>query len=182
MLRCTFPMIWYPVYFCSSISDAELDAVVISIKRNYPAAGEVITMGHLRSRGLFVQRSRLRGSLRRVDATGLEDRRIHTIQRRNYYVPSPNYVWHIDGTHKLIRWKFVTHAAIDGFSRLITFCKCSTNNKSSTVLQLFVEATRKFGFPLRVRTDYGIENVRVWEHVYRTTSNTKLSCRWYLCA
>lgn len=144
----------------------------MDIKKNHPAAGEVITSGHLRSRGLYIQRSRIRASLRRVDAAGVEDRRLQTIQRRVYYAPSPNYVWHIDGTHKLIKWKFVVHSAIDGFSRLITFCKCSTNNKSSTVLKHFVAATEKYGFPLRVRTDYGVENVGVWEHVYRTSLNS----------
>ena len=39
-------------------------------------------------------------------------------------------------------------------------------------MKLFVEATEKYGFPLRMRTDYGMENVRLWEHVYQTTSNT----------
>ena len=149
-----------------------MDEVLIGIKRDHPSSGEIMIAGHLRSRGLVVQRSRLRASLHRVDAAGINARRLKTIQRRSYDVPAPNYVWHIDGTHKLIKWKFVTHVAIDGFSRLITFCRCSTNNKSNTVLNLFIKATEKYGFPLRVRTDFGTENVRVWEHVYRTTLNS----------
>ena len=29
-------------------------------------------------------------------------------------------IWHIDGNHKLIRWRFVVHRGIDGYSRMIT--------------------------------------------------------------
>ena len=89
-----------------------------------------------------------------------------------YYSPAPNYTWHIDGTHKLIRWKFVVHAAIDGYSRVITFCRCSTNNKADTVLELFQEAIERYGLPLRVRTDHGVENVRVWEYMLRARANS----------
>ena len=34
----------------------------------------------------------------------------------------------IDGHQKLIRWGMVTHAAIDGFSRLMVYMKCSNTN------------------------------------------------------
>ena len=44
----------------------------------------------------------------------------------------------IDGNHKLIRRGFVLHHGIDGFSRLVTFGKFSTNNRATTVLQIFV--------------------------------------------
>ena len=30
----------------------------------------------------------------------------------------PNSLWHIDGYHKLIRWRVIIHGGIDGFSRL----------------------------------------------------------------
>ena len=41
----------------------------------------------------------------------------------------------LDGRHKLIRWRFVTHAGIDGYSKLIVYLRCSTNNCATTVLQ-----------------------------------------------
>ena len=129
-------------------------------------------MGHLRSKGIRIQCSRLRKCLHRVDSNGIAERRLRTIRRRKYFVPSPNFVWHLDGTHKLIRWKLVVHAAIDGFSRLITYCWCSSNNRSETVLQLFNGAVTKYGLPLKVRTDQGIENVRVWEHMYHIHQNS----------
>ena len=67
----------------------------------------------------------------------------------------PNYVWHMDGNYKLIRWKFVIHGAVDRYSRLLIFLKCLTNNRASTVLESFVTATQIYGIPKRVRTDMG---------------------------
>lgn len=104
-----------------------------------------------------------------IDPEGVVERLTHTIQRRTYSVPSPNYLWHIDGAHKLIMWKFVVHAAIDGFSRTIVYLHCSDNNRASTVKTLFLQATDQYGWPVRVRTDYGGENVGVWDdmNMYR---------------
>ena len=50
---------------------------------------------------------------------------------------------------------------IDGYSRLVTYLTCSNNNTAETVLQLFTQAVREFGFPSRVRSDYGMENTGV---------------------
>ena len=128
--------------------------------------------GHLRSRGIFIQRSRLRSSLNRVNAEGRAERKLTAIHRRVYFCPSPNYVWHLDGTHKLIRWRFVVHVGIDGYSRLVTFCQCSADNKAQTVLNLFKKAEEEYGLPLRVRTDFGVENVRVWQYMYEKRRNS----------
>ena len=122
-------------------------------------------MGHLRSRKLYVQRHRLRSSLLRVDGAGIIARTLGTITRRSYWVPSPNFLWHIDGTHKLIKWKLVVHAAIDGYSRLVTYCHCSSNNNSTTELRLFVGVVQKYGMPLKVRSDHVGENVLVWTYM-----------------
>ena len=81
------------------------------------------------------------------------------ISRRAYSVPGPNSLWHIDGHHSLVRWGFVIHGAIDGFSRLITFLQCLTNNRSETVKTLFLDAIQSFGLPSRVRTNHGGENI-----------------------
>ena len=35
--------------------------------------------------------------------------------------------------HYLIRWRFVIQGGIDGFSRLIVYLSCSTNNLAATV-------------------------------------------------
>ena len=60
-----------------------------------------------------------------------------------------------------VRWRFVIHGGIDGFSRMIVFLKCSTNNLASTVLDCFLQAVGSFGLPSRVRSDKGGENVDV---------------------
>ena len=59
------------------------------------------------------------------------------------------------------RWRMVVHGGVDGFSRFVVFLKCSTNNLSDTVLQLFKAAVREYGLPHQVRGDQGGENVKV---------------------
>ena len=72
-----------------------------------------------------------------------------------------NNLYSIDGHHKLIRWRFVTHGGIDGYSRLIVYLKCSTDNQAATVFNVFKKATDLYGIPLRVRSDQGGENILV---------------------
>ena len=72
-----------------------------------------------------------------------------------------------DGHHKLIRWWMVTHAGIDGYSRMITYMKCSNNNRSSTVYASFLNSVDRYGLPSRVRSDFGSENVLVARHMLR---------------
>jgi len=57
---------------------------------------------HLQAHNIIVQRRRLRSSFRRVDAEGIAAR-LTTIARHSYSVPAPNFIWHLDGTHKLLR-------------------------------------------------------------------------------
>lgn len=120
-------------------------------------------LGHLRSIDLHVQQIRVVKSLSRVDPEGTRRRWAKLIKRRKYSVPGPNSLWHIDGHHSLVRWGFVIHGAIDGFSRLIVFLKCSTNNRKETVADLFDDATASYGVPSRIRTDKGGENVLLWD-------------------
>ena len=160
--------------FCSYslLSNVELDGLVKSIKEQQPSTGQKMMMGHLRSRGVNIQRRRLESSLKRIDAEGRAVRRHAAIPRRCYSVPSPNYIWHIDGTHKLVRWKLVVHACIDGYSRFVPYCHCSTNNKATTVLDLFLEAVAKYGRPLKIRSDQGGENALVWRYMLETHLNS----------
>lgn len=74
----------------------------------------------------------------------------------------------MDGQHKLINWKFVIHGACDGLSRAIVFMRASDNNRAETVTSCFLEATNaSWGWPQRVRADYGGENLGVRELMHR---------------
>ena len=53
------------------------------------------------------------------------------------------------------------HGVIDGYSRLVVFLRCSSNNRAATVVNLFLSATTGFYWPLRVRTEKGEENSEV---------------------
>ena len=112
-----------------------------------------------------MQWQRIRESLRRVDPVGIEDRIRRVLHRRTYQVISPNALWHLDGYHKLIRWKIVIHGAIDGYSRLITFLQASNNNRGDTVLSAFTSAVEEYGLPSRIRIDRGGENVLVSQYM-----------------
>ncbi len=59
------------------------------------------------------------------------------------------------------------HGGIDGFSRLIVFIDCNDNNRSSTVLQLFLAAVavQCYEIPERVRTDRGGESTQASYYV-----------------
>ena len=58
-------------------------------------------------------------------------------------------------------WDIVTHGAIDGYSHLITYLACASNNLASTVLQHFVAACVQYGIPAKVCSDRGGENIMV---------------------
>ncbi|XP_019858490.1 PREDICTED: uncharacterized protein LOC109586726 [Amphimedon queenslandica] len=151
----------------SCISENDLDSRVREIIQMHPNCGEKSVTGRLRSYGIRVQRQRIRDSLERVDPDGVVNCMRRVLHRRSYTVRSPNSLWHLDGYHKLIRWKFVIHGAIDGFSRLIMFLKVSNNNRASSVLSGFMEALQEYGLPSRIRTDRGGENVQVSEYMLR---------------
>ena len=76
-----------------------------------------------------------------------------------------NFYFYIDGHHKLIRWGMVTHGGIDGYSRLIVYLQCSSNNMAETVYNLFLSGVQHYGLPSRVRSDHGGENSLVAVHM-----------------
>ena len=57
------------------------------------------------------------------------------------------------------------HGGIDGYSRMIVFLKCSTDNFSSTVYDAFLGAVQLYGLPSHVISDQGGENVLVARHM-----------------
>ena len=106
------------------LSSMELDRIVSSIKQDHPNDGEVLIKGHLISRGIRVPHQAIRDSIHRVDHENV-DARCNSVIHCCVYMC---LILNIDGHHKLVRWRFVIHGAIDGFSCTMVYLKCCDNN------------------------------------------------------
>ena len=142
----------------TDITNEDLDKIVSEIYKDFPNCGIRRMKGFLCARGIYLQWERVRSALWRIDPNGilLRSIQLNLVHRRQYHVLGPLFLWHLDGNHKLIRWGFVIHGCIDGYSRRIMFLKASTNNKADTVyhhlLRLFLL--------LAYHKEY--EEIRVW--------------------
>ncbi|KAK7162201.1 hypothetical protein R3I94_004754 [Phoxinus phoxinus] len=144
-----------------SLTDEELEQHIRRLHGLYPRSGNEMMRALLRAEGLLVSRQRVRVMLTNIDPAAAARRWSAAVARRTYYVPYPNSLWHMDGNMRLIRWGLVIHGAIDGYSRLITYLNCNTDNRAATVLTQFLKATCVYGLPSRVRSDHGGENTQV---------------------
>ena len=88
--------------FCV-ISDEDLDDIIRSIMQQYPECGQKMMQCHLKERGIVVQQTRVRESMRRTDPAGTKQRLKIAVRRRQYNVGFPMELWHMDGNHKLVR-------------------------------------------------------------------------------
>ena len=104
----------------TSISDGDLDILLRAFKELKPKSGWRYAYAWLADKGLRIQQLRVKASLRRIDGLRQLLRNRATITRRIYSVPYPNYLWHIDGHHKLIRWGIVIHGGADGYDRMVS--------------------------------------------------------------
>lgn len=144
------------------INDEDLTSIVQHCYEiHHGVSGARMLEGNLASLGFHVDINRVARVLREIDPVGVAEREAHAITRREYSVPGPLSLVHIDGNHHLIRWKVVIHGGIDGFSRFVTFLGAAANNLSSTVFDLFMESVNAHGLPSRVRGDCGVENADV---------------------
>lgn len=75
------------------IDDVRLDGIIQEILEQSPNMGEIMLQGAIQSRGINIQRRRLRASIERVDPVGRELRRLMCLKRRSYSVESPNALW-----------------------------------------------------------------------------------------
>lgn len=163
--------------------DDEVERTIIRIReQGNQSLGEKGIMTALQLEGLVLPRAQIRRALYRVDGPGRHARWQQVRKKRRYAVPFPLALIHIDGllasssspAHigtdplvplvgnlKLIRWLFVLHGGIDGYSRRIFYLQAATNNEAMTVLKAFQDGVNKLGWPSRVRADYGGENLRV---------------------
>ncbi|XP_057301646.1 uncharacterized protein LOC130636069 [Hydractinia symbiolongicarpus] len=141
----------------ANLNDRELTEKIQSIHKDFPNSGALEIQAHLRNQNIIVQRDRVRTTLSAVDPIGTATRWSQTIERRSYYVPTPNFLWHTDSHHKLIRWNFVIHGIIDGYSRFVPMLRISTDNLAKTAFDFFLESIRSCGIPGRMRADGGSE-------------------------
>lgn len=74
-----------------------------------------------------------------------------------------------------IRWRFVIHGGIDGFSRLVVYLNAATNNNATTVLDAFLGAVSQYGLPSRVRSDKGGENIEVAQFMVQNRGENRNS-------
>ncbi len=94
----------------TKIPDRALDQIVHDfLQKKGHTTGSGYVIGHVRRKGIRVQRHCIRASISRVDRLGRTMRRNEhaKIPRRSYHVPRPNALWHMDGHHKLIAWGIV---------------------------------------------------------------------------
>ena len=75
------------------ISEHNIDIVVGQLLRESPNMGEKMLKGALLSKGITMQRRRLRESVERVDPVGKVVRRFRNLKRRVYSVEGPNALW-----------------------------------------------------------------------------------------
>jgi hypothetical protein len=182
----------------SDISDHDLDRIVQEFRTQNPQSGVRYLRGHLRNEHkLRIQKTRIRDSIDRVDPLGRVLRHYTITRRRKYEVSRPNALWHMDGHHKLIRWGVVIHGIIDGFCRtvnaLFKFCyqilisfqvvglRASTSNTASTVLDVFLDAVKKYDLPSRVRGGRGGENKKVSMYMILRRGLNRASYMWGKC-
>jgi hypothetical protein len=131
----------------TNISDEELNNLIYEYQNGYPDRGEVSTVSYLRALGVNVVRQRVRDSIGLVDNAGREFRTRRLIPRVVYYVAGPHHLWHIDGNHKLIRYKIVVHGCIDGNTRAIMYIHAADNNRSATNIEYFKQAVSEYQLP-----------------------------------
>ena len=92
------------------------------------------------------------------DAERVIDIGIRPIRRRRDENRSANTLWHFNTTGKLIKFKFIVSGVIAGYSRKLTWSKCSSTNETETVWDLFLKAAQEHATPLQVRDNVISEN------------------------
>ncbi len=116
------------------MADEGLDNVILDILNNTPGAGETYVIGGICSKGIRVQRWRVREHLCLLDGVGRAIRNRCSIKHRIYSVGMPNELWHMDSNQKLIAYRFVVHGCVDGYSRAIMYLQCKLENKTRQLL------------------------------------------------
>lgn len=87
----------------ATISDDDLEKAIGDIQFSHPNWGNRLMYGYLISIGIRVPFHRVREAQAQIDPEGSFLRRLCFLNRRRHTVPGPQWLWHIDGNHKLMR-------------------------------------------------------------------------------
>ena len=87
----------------TKISSEELQRIIGEVQSKHPYWGNRMMNGYLKSIGIRVPFHCIREAQVLADPEGSFMRRLRFLNRRHYRVPGPQWLWHIDGNHKLIR-------------------------------------------------------------------------------
>lgn len=81
--------------------------------------GRRLTYYHLRKQGIVSACNRMFQILRELDPIGIQQRPfgLQNTPRGTYQVPGVNFVWSVDGHHKLSDYGIEIYAGIDAYSR-----------------------------------------------------------------
>ncbi|KAJ8669242.1 hypothetical protein QAD02_001831 [Eretmocerus hayati] len=151
-----------------NIIESDLDKIIEAILMEMMGSG--ISLGHklmwqrLRDKyHLDVKQKTVLELMRIIDPEGIEERSRYKLKRRIYWVPGPNFLWHIDGFDKLKYFGFAITGCVDGFSRKVIWVAVgTTNNKPEVIAWHYLNAVKEEGcVPCMVRCDDGTENVKI---------------------
>ena len=143
--------------------DTIIENYLQEVMNTYPNLGEQYAQGVLLNKRIKIKRQRLRQILKRLKQS--LPLSMPAIRRRQYHTRTSNTMWHLDSTHKLIHWRFITSGCVDGKSRKVIWLKCADNNRADTTYNYFLNAIQEHQCPFQVRGDKGVENKKIAKHM-----------------
>lgn len=112
-----------------------------------------------------------------LNSVGVHQRRARRFQRRQYYCPGPDFVWHLDGYDKLKPFGFAVHGCIDGFSRKLMWLQvASSNNDPAIIADYYLSCIGSLGYTAqKLRCDLGTENTTL-KYLHPFLANDRAAC------
>ena len=150
-------------FFHDPEHDSVIENYLQEVMSTYPNLGESYARGVLLNKRIKIKRERLRQILKRLKQS--QPLAMSVIRRRQYQTRTANSMWHLDSTHKLIHWRFITSGCVDGLSRKVIWLKCADNNRADTTYNYFLNAIEEHQCPFQVRGDKGVENKKIAKHM-----------------
>lgn len=112
-----------------------VDVLIRTLLIDQSKIGETQIIGHVTGNHDFKgTREQFRESIARADPAALTERASqfgHKIIRCEYTIKGPHKLWHLDGWHKLIRYRLVVFACVDGGTRTLIYASIRNNNRAT---------------------------------------------------